>query len=587
MTIGAQNRNDAVGNGTTATYPYGFKIFAATDLEVTVRNTATDEETTLTYPTHYSVTGVGVRTGGNVVLVNSAAFAWIDGSGFLETGYEIAIRRKVDIVQETDIRNQGKAFAPSVHEDQFDYLTMIDQQQQDEIDRSLRVGPSFADIDTLLPAPVAGSVLGWADNELSIVNKLLAGSLSVSAYGQTLLNAATAAAARTLLDVPSTTEAILDTIFDAKGDLLVATAADTPARKAVGADGDTLLPSSAAGDGLAWVGPGAHFFNGTFTVAHNTPANGITIALKTDGGADPSDADPVFVAIPNGTGGYNLRKINAAMSLAVSAGSTLGTIANVTHRIYFGLGDDAGTLRLFAYNPYSYTEGPPEIHSLLGINDGQQYSSTAEGGAGAADSAQVLYSGTAFATKRVRVMGYWEGTQTVAGTWTAAPTYVHVLKPGDRRTGDIVQDVTKEYTAVATGSTVIPLDDTIPQNTEGDQYMNLDVTPTSFCNLVEVSVLGNFANSSTEANMAMALFRDSIANALTAVFWSRGGAANKVGQAVLSWRERSPQAGVGVSYKTRAGALVTAGTTTFNGDSSARRFGGTMNSHMRYKEIFA
>lgn len=58
--------------------------------------------------------------------------------------------------------------------------------------------------------------------------------------------ASTAADARTNLGVPSTTEAILDTIFDASGDLLYATAADTPARLAIGTANQVLRVNAGA-----------------------------------------------------------------------------------------------------------------------------------------------------------------------------------------------------------------------------------------------------------------------------------------------------------------------------------------------------
>ena len=48
--------------------------------------------------------------------------------------------------------------------------------------------------------------------------------------------------------------AIQNAIVDAKGDLITATAADTPARLAVGSNGDTLLADSAATTGLRWQG---------------------------------------------------------------------------------------------------------------------------------------------------------------------------------------------------------------------------------------------------------------------------------------------------------------------------------------------
>jgi hypothetical protein len=49
--------------------------------------------------------------------------------------------------------------------------------------------------------------------------------------------------------------AIQNAIVDAKGDLITATAADTPARLAVGTDGQTLVADSTASTGLKWATP--------------------------------------------------------------------------------------------------------------------------------------------------------------------------------------------------------------------------------------------------------------------------------------------------------------------------------------------
>jgi hypothetical protein len=51
--------------------------------------------------------------------------------------------------------------------------------------------------------------------------------------------------------------AIQNTIVDAKGDLIGATAADTPARLAVGTNGQVLTADSTAATGLAWASPAA------------------------------------------------------------------------------------------------------------------------------------------------------------------------------------------------------------------------------------------------------------------------------------------------------------------------------------------
>ncbi|HEY6021943.1 MAG TPA: hypothetical protein VIY48_19400, partial [Candidatus Paceibacterota bacterium] len=82
-------------------------------------------------------------------------------------------------------------------------------------------------------------------------------------------------------------------------------------------------------------------------------------------------------------------------------------------------------------------------------------------------------------------------------------------------TGIVVQKVSTQTGAVATGTTLIPLDDTIPQNTEGNQYMSLSVTPTKTTNFLNIDV--TFIGSSDVANpIIVALFQDSIANALAA-----------------------------------------------------------------------
>jgi hypothetical protein len=49
--------------------------------------------------------------------------------------------------------------------------------------------------------------------------------------------------------------AIQNTIVDAKGDLITATAADTPARLAVGSNGETLVADSSTSTGLKWDTP--------------------------------------------------------------------------------------------------------------------------------------------------------------------------------------------------------------------------------------------------------------------------------------------------------------------------------------------
>lgn len=116
MTVSTEvNHNEYTGNGVTTTFPYAFRIFQASDLLVTTSDT-NGTLRTLTLNTEYTVSGVGSYSGGTVILPAP-----------LSNGWSISIERDLPVVQETDLRNQGRFFAET-HENAFDYLTMIIQQ---------------------------------------------------------------------------------------------------------------------------------------------------------------------------------------------------------------------------------------------------------------------------------------------------------------------------------------------------------------------------------------------------------------------------------------------------------------------------
>lgn len=78
---------------------------------------------------------------------------------------------------------------------------------------------------------------------------------------------------------------ILQALADAKGDLIAATAADTWARVAVGSDGDFLVADSGATPGLAWKPRryAADFGDGaatSFTFTHNLGTRDVTYAIR-------------------------------------------------------------------------------------------------------------------------------------------------------------------------------------------------------------------------------------------------------------------------------------------------------------------
>lgn len=133
---------------------------------------------------------------------------------------------------------------------------------------------------------------------------------------------------------------------------------------------------------------------------------------------------------------------------------------------------------------------------------------------------------------------------------------------------------------VATGTAVIPFDDTIPQNTEGVEYMTLAITPTNAASTLKIEVVFNFAVSAL-AQVAVALFQDSTAAALAAMTGSRVEAAGVQAICVFTHYMTAGTTSA-TTFKVRAGSST--GTLTFNGSAGARRFGGVMASSITITE---
>ena len=115
--------------------------------------------------------------------------------------------------------------------------------------------------------------------------------------------------------LPSIEGGIQPTIVDAKGDLIAAVAADTPARLAVGTNGQVLTADSTAGTGLAWATPAG--------------ANA-SYSLLNSGGTALTGASTITVS---GISGMN------KLYLLIAGASTTGTSPNIGVRLN---GDSTG-----------------------------------------------------------------------------------------------------------------------------------------------------------------------------------------------------------------------------------------------------
>jgi len=149
------------------------------------------------------------------------------------------------------------------------------------------------------------------------------------------------------------------------------------------------------------------------------------------------------------------------------------------------------------------------------------------------------------------------------------PAGVTGMKPAIQR----VYSVTG---AVATGTTILPIDDTVPQSGEGNQYMSLAITPTDAANILVIDVVLLMSSSASGATAAgAALFQDSTANALASMCGTLTGQYFTLPYVFSHVMVAGTTSAT--TFKVRAGNNA-AGTTTFNGQISARLLGGVLSS---------
>lgn len=159
-----------------------------------------------------------------------------------------------------------------------------------------------------------------------------------------------------------------------------------------------------------------------------------------------------------------------------------------------------------------------------------------------------------------------------------------VLANDSKVSGDIVQVVNTQTGAVATGTTLIPADDTIPQNTEGTEFMTLAITPKNASNKLRIDVSIGAANNSVDTSITAALFQDSTANALAASTVSS--VLNTRSYPIYFTYFMTAGTTSSTTFKVRMGSN-NAGTVTFNGQNTARLNGGVSASSITITEIKA
>jgi len=188
----------------------------------------------------------------------------------------------------------------------------------------------------------------------------------------------------------------------------------------------------------------------------------------------------------------------------------------------------------------------------------------------------VLYASSATAWARLP-----KGTASQTLRMKADATIPEWVTAADDQTvaGSVVQVVNVQTGAVATGTTALVFDDSIPQITEGDEYMTLAITPKSATNKLKIDITVHL-DCGADGNLGAALFQDATAGALAAMH-SRPNSSDALCISFSHYMAAGTTSAT--TFKVRCGS--NSGTTTFNGIGAGRIFGGVMASSITITEI--
>ena len=150
------NKVTATGNGVRRTFSFSpIVIFANSELEVVTRVIATGVETARSLGTTSTTYSISIPANG-YPATGSIDFP-ASGGTLLPSTEEIVIRAVLDLGQDTNL--EAGEYDPEVQEQQFDRFAAADQQQQDQLDRSLRVPMSTpTTLSMEMPPPITGEL---------------------------------------------------------------------------------------------------------------------------------------------------------------------------------------------------------------------------------------------------------------------------------------------------------------------------------------------------------------------------------------------------------------------------------------------
>lgn len=252
------SRISYAGDGSTTSFAFSFKIWAASDLKVYLRDAATLTDTLQSLTTHYTVAG-SLPGAGTVVFGTPPA-----------NTQRVIILRDPAATQELDLQANG-AFAADNIEAALDKIVGLVQSLDEQAGRTLTMPAGTSLANLALPEPTAGTVgqviaVNGSGTGFGLIAQSNIATASVSSYIATLINDADAATARATLGLNAIRQTGIS--YDPAS---LASAAETES-------GNITVAGAALGDHVMVFPP--YDLQGIFCQGRVTAANTVRIRLR-------------------------------------------------------------------------------------------------------------------------------------------------------------------------------------------------------------------------------------------------------------------------------------------------------------------
>lgn len=545
MTISSETRKAGpfTGNGVTTAFPFAFKVFVAADVSVTLTTLSTGVQALLMLNTDYTLALNADQNAspGGTVTYNPSSVP-------MPSTRTLTIGSVVTETQATHITNGG-AFLPNNIEDMVDRAVINVQQVSEKIDRSIKF--PIVDSSLIVELPTAalrankGMKFDSAGNVTITVNDADSAASSAAASASAAAASATAAASSAAASATSAA-ASAGSATSAATSAATATAAaqaqlwrvvvfkqfsDSPIN-IVAADRGKLfvvdcsggavvmnLPQigtldlsvafalgikkeDASGNGVTINRASTDLIDGATSKALTVTGSGTTLSPETTPTVQWIAADFGAMAGNMTVDTFNGTGAQTAFTLSVAPGTKNNTLVEVG-----GVYQKKSTYSVSG-TTLTFTTAPPVGTGNIEVVSGTTLAAgvPSDGTVTTAKLDSAVVSGAATDAAPDRTADFLlTGDTSAAGIKKVPLTSV----------GRLVQRVeATPYITYSSSAAAIPVDDTIPQVTEGAQYCTLSITPVKTTN--RLVIRASFSGSvSSAGSLVLALFNGG-ANALKA-----------------------------------------------------------------------